>query len=459
MTGKVIQGSFLGGQPRWASSVWPKVALSLVQAKTAGPPATAFAGPPTGAPPPAFAARRPGPSPTGFAVRLTDPLAAVQRHGAGGAFAVETGPLGLVNGGGRPLPEAVRGKMEAALGADFSAVRVHVGPQAERIGAIAFTVGTDLYFAPGRYQPDTIQGQQLLGHELAHVVQQRQGRVRSPLGSGLAVVQDRALEAEADRMGRQAVMARLTAQTKMRSGAVLSGGATRVSAPALPENSGLAPSPSKFMLGARAVQRQKILSGSFANEARYQQALAALEYGISQDQGSARFYSKLGSDAYTHIEFTTGPIAGGDSGLTDIKVLQGGIWRSLETQGDQIAWEKIGKTTPIVIVITVNPGDRAHLMAGNITQTILHEWSVHALKYRATLRDLRSATQSESGKRKSWGRLTNEGDFQHDEYGAGENVNEDNIQKGIREYYENQGLTGHSKTFTAERNFDLYNHG
>jgi hypothetical protein len=52
-----------------------------------------------------------------------------KRHGAGGAFAVEASPLGLASGGGRPLPEAVRGKMEAAFGADFPTVRVHVGPQ------------------------------------------------------------------------------------------------------------------------------------------------------------------------------------------------------------------------------------------------------------------------------------------------------------------------------------------
>jgi hypothetical protein len=102
------------------------------------------------------------------------------------------------------LPDAVRGKMEAALRSDFSNVRVHVGPQAQRIGAIAFTVGSDIYFAPGRYQPDTIQGQQLLGHELAHVVQQRANRVRNPLNTELAVVQDDALEAEADRLGRHA---------------------------------------------------------------------------------------------------------------------------------------------------------------------------------------------------------------------------------------------------------------
>ncbi len=117
---------------------------------------------------------------------------------------MDTAALGLARGGGQALPASVRGRMEAALGADFSAVRVHVGPQAQRIGAVAFTTGTDIYFAPGRYQPDTLPGQQLLGHELAHVVQQRQGRVRHPTGVGLAVVQDRALEAEADRLGQRA---------------------------------------------------------------------------------------------------------------------------------------------------------------------------------------------------------------------------------------------------------------
>jgi Domain of unknown function (DUF4157) len=80
--------------------------------------------------------------------------------------------------------------MEAALGAVFSNVRVHVGPQAQLIGAMAFTIGSDIYFASGRYQPDTIHGRELLGHELAHVVQQRAGRVRNPLGAGLAMVQD-----------------------------------------------------------------------------------------------------------------------------------------------------------------------------------------------------------------------------------------------------------------------------
>jgi hypothetical protein len=140
-----------------------------------------------------------------------------QPHGADGSFEIDPVQLGLARGGGKPLPQPVLAKMEAAFGADFSAVRVHVGPQAPRIGAVAFTTGNDLYFAPGRYQPDSLQGQQLLGHELAHVVQQRQGRVRAQ-ALGIAVVQDWTLEAEADRLGARAAAHRNIAQAKSCAG-------------------------------------------------------------------------------------------------------------------------------------------------------------------------------------------------------------------------------------------------
>jgi len=124
--------------------------------------------------------------------------------GGTNSFAVDPHYLGLARGGGQPLPSALQAKMEAAFGTDFFDVRIHEGPQAARIGALAFTIGNCIYFAAGRYQPETPQGQQILGHELAHVVQQRQGRVRIPTGTGLAVVHDHALEAEADRMGQRA---------------------------------------------------------------------------------------------------------------------------------------------------------------------------------------------------------------------------------------------------------------
>lgn len=121
----------------------------------------------------------------------------------GDAFALPQS-FSLPSGQGQPIPDQVRGKMERFFGTDFSRVRVHVGPEAPAIGALAFTVGDTIVFAPGQYDPNSPRGQQILGHELAHVVQQRAGRVRNPFGSGLAVVQDHALEAEADRLGMRA---------------------------------------------------------------------------------------------------------------------------------------------------------------------------------------------------------------------------------------------------------------
>jgi hypothetical protein len=129
-----------------------------------------------------------------------------ESNGDGGFAASEdfVRQVQVSRGGGRPLPDALRSHVESALGADFSDVRVHVGGQAQRIGAVAFTMGSDIHIAPERFQPDTAEGRQLLGHELVHVVQQRAGRVRNPLGAGVAVVQDRALEAQADRLGDRA---------------------------------------------------------------------------------------------------------------------------------------------------------------------------------------------------------------------------------------------------------------
>jgi uncharacterized protein DUF4157 len=116
------------------------------------------------------------------------------------SFQIELRP----RSGGWPLPRDVQAKMEGALGSSFADVRVHVGPEASSIGAIAFTWGSEIYFAPGQYNPHTPHGQFLLGHELQHVVQQRAGRVVNPFGSGVAVVQDASLEAEADHLGRLA---------------------------------------------------------------------------------------------------------------------------------------------------------------------------------------------------------------------------------------------------------------
>ncbi|HTM22810.1 MAG TPA: DUF4157 domain-containing protein, partial [Kofleriaceae bacterium] len=127
-------------------------------------------------------------------------------QGSAGRRAEDSWPGGA--GGGQPLPDEVRAEMESAFGADFSAVRVHVGPQAASIGAEAYTRGTDIFFAPGTYDPASTAGRELIGHELTHVVQQGAGRVQAtPQARGAGGVEinaDAALEREADDAGARA---------------------------------------------------------------------------------------------------------------------------------------------------------------------------------------------------------------------------------------------------------------
>jgi len=106
-------------------------------------------------------------------------------------------------GPGTPLPAAVRQRMESLFGTSFADVRLHVGTHPQSIGALAFTRGNHVHLATGQYDAATGRGERILVHELAHVVQQRAGRVRNPFGAGVAIVQDPLLEAEADRMSRR----------------------------------------------------------------------------------------------------------------------------------------------------------------------------------------------------------------------------------------------------------------
>lgn len=106
------------------------------------------------------------------------------------------------------MPDTVKQRMEDSFGTDFSSVRVHPdSSKAPEVGALAYTQGTDIHFAPGQFKPDSSAGQQLLGHELTHVVQQAEGRVQptTEIG-GLAVNDDVSLEHEADVLGAKAVM-------------------------------------------------------------------------------------------------------------------------------------------------------------------------------------------------------------------------------------------------------------
>jgi hypothetical protein len=104
---------------------------------------------------------------------------AVQRQSDGAQATVDSGveqAIERVRGRGQALPDNLRARMERSFGADFSAVRVHNDAAADNLNcslqARAFTTGPDLFFKRGEYDPSSRAGQELIAHELTHVVQQ-----------------------------------------------------------------------------------------------------------------------------------------------------------------------------------------------------------------------------------------------------------------------------------------------
>ncbi len=114
--------------------------------------------------------------------------AAIQRllaqRSGDGAFDLDNETAGRINrsrGSGQPLDGAVQTQMGHSMGNDFSGVRVHTGGEShalnEQLNAKAFTTGSDVFFREGAYSPQSSNGQQLIAHELTHVVQQGSGAV------------------------------------------------------------------------------------------------------------------------------------------------------------------------------------------------------------------------------------------------------------------------------------------
>lgn len=112
-------------------------------------------------------------------------------------------------GDGQPLEDELKEQMSTSLGQDFSEVRVHTGHKADGLNRLlrarAFTVGPDIFFAQGAYEPDTLGGRELIAHELVHVVQQ--GHARDSVGvTGMTLSPaGDALEREAEAIASLAV--------------------------------------------------------------------------------------------------------------------------------------------------------------------------------------------------------------------------------------------------------------
>ncbi len=103
----------------------------------------------------------------------------IQRKSSDGGFEVGGEIEQQINetrGRGSKLDDSTRSSFESAMGYDLSGVTIHTGDHASQLSrsveAKAFTTGSDIYFGEGQYNPGSSDGQQLLAHELTHVVQQ-----------------------------------------------------------------------------------------------------------------------------------------------------------------------------------------------------------------------------------------------------------------------------------------------
>jgi hypothetical protein len=107
---------------------------------------------------------------------------------------------------GQPLDAKTRGFMEPRFGHDFGQVRVHADAKAaesaQSVEALAYTVGQDVVFGHGAYQPGTAPGKSLLAHELIHTIQQETTQLSSTENLTLGQV-GTAEEMEAERGARR----------------------------------------------------------------------------------------------------------------------------------------------------------------------------------------------------------------------------------------------------------------
>ncbi len=143
---------------------------------------------------------------------------AVSRALGGGPAGGGAAPAGFVERlgsaeSGEPIPDDARESLEASFGTSTGEslrdVRIHVGSQAgglaDEVNAKAFTVGKDIYFGKGQFDPSSATGYHLLAHEVTHTQQQASG----PVSASSATVSD---PGDASEREAEAVAARLTSE-------------------------------------------------------------------------------------------------------------------------------------------------------------------------------------------------------------------------------------------------------
>ena len=144
---------------------------------------------------------------------------------AGGALdTATTRRIETSRGGGERLGPDTRTRMEGAFGVDFGDVRVHADAGAaglnHSLSARAFATGSDLFFGAGQYSPGSAEGERVLAHELAHVVQNRLEVHRLALRRLMSTT---AADVDAVRSGRGKLKGAVTKDTLYRLSQLLTG--------------------------------------------------------------------------------------------------------------------------------------------------------------------------------------------------------------------------------------------
>lgn len=128
---------------------------------------------------------------------------------------------------GRPLEPAAHTFFESRFGHTFADIQVHrtgdAGRVADDLHAKAFTVGSHIVLNPGQCPPESLEGQAVLAHELAHAVQNERVDPRgSAEPAGLPARSAAGDPAEADaRRAASAVLAGRSAQVSAAPGALI----------------------------------------------------------------------------------------------------------------------------------------------------------------------------------------------------------------------------------------------
>lgn len=117
-----------------------------------------------------------------LAATITPLIQRSSREKGGEASSDVENKINSSKGNGNTIDGETKNFMETRFGTDFSDIKIHTGSQAvemsRELNAQAFTVGNDIYFNEGKYNPNSDSGKHLLAHELTHTVQQKDSAKR-----------------------------------------------------------------------------------------------------------------------------------------------------------------------------------------------------------------------------------------------------------------------------------------